>query len=77
MPYPATTVIGPSPAFCKRLDLTLEQRAIADPGEALGPVADDAFQAAAAAGGENDGSHSGSSAGCNRFTRSIWPSLTR
>ena len=54
------------PGCLQRRDLTLEQRPVADAREALRPVADDALQTAATARGEDDGSHSVSSAGRSR-----------
>src|SRR5258706_125719 len=57
----------------QRADLPLDGRAIADAREALGPIADHAAQAAAAAGGQDHGSHAPSgtaAAGVRRCTSS-------
>ena len=65
------------PRALQCLDLTLEQRPVADAREALGAITDDALKAAATARGEDDGPHSVSSAGRSRVMWSICATLPR
>jgi hypothetical protein len=65
------------PRGLERVDLPVEQRAVADAGQALRPIADDALQPPAASRGQDDGPHSVSSAGRSRVMCSICASFSR
>ena len=61
----------------QRLDLAVQQGAVADARQALRAIADHALQASAPARGKDDRPHSGSSAGRSRESPSICPSFSR